>query len=101
MHKIPREWVLVLFEIFNNVMMNDHEEDLEDFRAENKENPAECMVGAYRPESTDLCTAGRGITAKIPPLFDGSTFCFKYEELIDDWLGLALQCLKQKNEVQH
>ena len=52
--------------------------------------PAESMVGAYRAESTDPCTAGSGITAKIPPLFDGSTSWFKYEELIDDWLGLTI-----------
>ena len=43
--------------------MNDCEEDLDDFPAENKEKPAESMVGAYRAESTDLCTAGSGITA--------------------------------------
>ena len=27
---------------------------------------------------------------KNPPLFDGSTFWFKYEELIDDWLDLTV-----------
>ena len=27
---------------------------------------------------------------KIPPLFDGSTSWFKYEELIDDWLDLTV-----------
>ena len=48
------------------------------------------MVGAYRAESTDPCTAGSGITAKIPPLFDGSTSWCKYEELIDDWLDLTV-----------
>ena len=56
-----------------------------------KKNPAESMVGAYRTESTDLYTAGSGITAKIPPLFDGSTSCFKDEELIDDWLDLTVR----------
>ena len=27
---------------------------------------------------------------KIPPLFDGSASWFKYEELIEDWLDLAV-----------
>ena len=54
-------------------MINDHEEDLDDFPSANKEKPAESVVGAYRAESTDLFTAGSEITAKIPPLFDGST----------------------------
>ena len=33
--------------------MNDHEEDLDDFPAENKEKPAGSTVGAHRAESTD------------------------------------------------
>ena len=69
-------------------MMNDHEEDLDDFPAENKEKPAESMVEAYRAESTDQKTAGSGITKKIPPLFDGSTSWCKYEELTDNWLDV-------------
>ena len=80
-------------------MMSDYEEDLDDFPIENKDRPAESLVGAYRAEPTDQWTARSGITTKIPPLFDGSTSWFKYEELIDDWLDF--QCLKQKNEVQH
>ena len=80
-------------------MMDDSEEDLDDFPAESTEKRAESMVGTYRADSTDLYAAGSWITAKIPPLFDGSTSWFKYEELIDDWLDL--QCLKQKNEAQH
>ena len=54
-------------------MMNDCEEDLDGFPLENKEKPSESMVGAYRAESRDLYTAGSGITAKIPPLSNGST----------------------------
>ena len=50
-------------------MMKDYEEDLDDFPEENKDRPAESLVGAYRAESTDLWTAGSGITPKIPPLF--------------------------------
>ena len=30
-----------------------------------------------------------GITAKVPPMFDGRTSWFQYEELIDDWLDLT------------
>ena len=72
-------------------MMNDCEEDLDKIPAENKEKPAESLVGAYRVGSTDLFTAGSGITGKIPPLFDGSTSWFKHEELIDDWLNLTVR----------
>ena len=80
-------------------MMNDDEEDLDNFQAENKENLAESLVGAYRAESTGQLTAGNGITTKIPPLFDGLTSWFRYKS----WstTGWILQGLKQKNEVQH
>ena len=71
-------------------MMSDYEEDLDDFPVENINRPAESMVGAFRAESTDQWTAGSGITAKIPPLFDGSSSWFEYEELIDDWLDLTV-----------
>ena len=71
-------------------MTNDHEEDLHDFPPENKEKPAESMVGTYRAVSTDLHTTRSGITAKIPPLCDGSASWFKYEEFIDDWLDLTV-----------
>ena len=50
-------------------MMSDYEEDLDDFPVENKDRPAESLVGAYRAESTDQWTAGSGITTKIPPLW--------------------------------
>ena len=59
------------------------------FPVENKEKPAESMVG-FRAESTFDFSAGSGITTKIPRLFDGSTSWFKYEELIEDWLGLTV-----------
>ena len=80
----------VLLEIFINVNVNDCEEDLDGFPAANKEKPTESMVGAFRAESTDQKTAGRGITAKIPPLFDGYAPGLKYEELVDDWLILTV-----------
>ena len=71
-------------------MMSDCEEDLGDFAVVNKDRPAEFLFGTYRAESTNQWTAGSGITTKIPPLFDGSTYWFKYEEFIDDWLDLAV-----------
>ena len=71
--------------------MSDSEEDLTDFQKFFKKTiPAESMVGAYRAESSDQWTASSGITTKIPPLFDGPTSWFKYEELMDDWLDLAV-----------
>ena len=30
-----------------------------------------------------------GVTSKIPPLFDGKSSWFHYEELIDDWIDLT------------
>ena len=87
-YKAPCEWVVPTMP-----MMSDYEEDLDDcptFSAENISRPAETLIGAYRAESTDQWTAASGITTKIPPLFDVSTSCFKYEELIDDWLGLTV-----------
>ena len=70
--------------------MSDDEEDLGDFPLQNINRQAESMVGSHRAESSDQWTAGSGITTKIPPLFDGSTSWFKYEELIDGWLDLAV-----------
>ena len=61
----------------------------------NRPNP---WFGAYSAESTDLCTSGSGVTAKIPPLFDGWTFWFTYNELIHDWLDLTV--LEAENEAQ-
>ena len=71
-------------------MMSDYEKYVGDFPSENRDKPAEPLVGTYRAESTYQWTAGSGITTKIPSLFDGSTSWFKYEELIDDWLDLTV-----------
>ena len=60
------------------------------FLQKNVNKLAEAMVGTFRAESTDEWTAATGITTKNPPLFDGSTSWFKYEELIDDWLDLTV-----------
>ena len=57
-------------------MMSDYDEDLDDLPVENTDRPAESLVGAY--------------PTKSPPLFDGSSSWFKYEELIDDWIGLTV-----------
>ena len=56
--------------------MNDCEEDLDTFPAENIEKLAESLYGTYRAKLTDQWTAGSGITTKIPPLLDGSTSWF-------------------------
>ena len=79
-----------LFKVPTILMMSDCEEDLDDFPSENRDKPAESMVGAYRVQSTDEWTAASGTSSNIPPLFDGSTSWFKYEELIDDWLDLTV-----------
>ena len=76
--------------VSTTLMMSDYEEDFDDVPTENVNIPAESMVGAFRAESTDQWTAASGITAKIPPFLGGSTSWFKYEELIGDWLDLAV-----------
>ena len=48
------------------------------------------MVGAFCAHSADEWTAASGITSKIPPLYDVATSWFKYEELTDDWIDLAV-----------
>ena len=78
-------------------MMNDYEEEFdEDFQTEN--DTSDQFGGVYGAnESTAQWTAGSGITAKIPPLYDGSTSWFKYEELIDGWMDLTgLEANKQR-----
>ena len=68
------------------ILMTDYEEASDDFPTENSNKTAEATVGSFRAQSTDEWTAASGITTKIPPLFDGLTSWFKYEELIEDWL---------------
>ena len=60
------------------------------FSKENANKEDEPLVGAYLEGSTDQWTAAGGITRKIPPLFNGTTSWFKYEEVIDDWLDLTV-----------
>ena len=55
-----------------------------------KKNQKNHWLEHYRAESTFDFSAGSGITTKCPPLSDGSTSWFKYEELIEDWLDLAV-----------
>ena len=68
-------------------LMNGYEEDLDGLPPENKEKPADSMVGAHRAESTDLFTAGSGITTKISSLMDG---CLVLVRGFDDWLDLTV-----------
>ena len=70
--------------------MSDYEEDFGDFPSKYEKESKESLAGAYRAESTFDFSAGIGITTKIQPLFDGSTSCIKYEELIEDWLDLTV-----------
>ena len=37
----------------------------------------------------DLMNETLGMTNKIPPMYDGKTSWFQYEELIDDWVDLT------------
>ena len=89
-YKVPLS--VFFFKVPTILMMSDCEEDLDEFPSENTDKPAESMVGACRAQSTDEWTAVSGITAKIPPLFDGS----KYEELVDDWLDVTVLELSKR-----
>ena len=73
----------------STILMSDYEEDFTEVQNFSKTLSAESWVGAYRAESTDHEAASSGITVKIPPLFEGPTSWFKYEELIDDRLDLT------------
>ena len=37
----------------------------------------------------ELINQSLGMTHKIPPMYDGKTSWFQYEELIDDWVDLT------------
>ena len=66
-------------------------QDLDDFLSENREKLAKSLIRASRAESTDLYTAGRGITTKIPPfLMDRRPVFIQHEELEDHWLDLTV-----------
>ena len=58
--------------------VSDYEEHSIDVQSFSNFSSAESLSGAYRAEATDQWTAFRGITVKIPPLFDGPTSWFKY-----------------------
>ena len=45
-------------------------------------------MAAYHAEA-DWNQPSFGITSKIPPLFNGTSSWFQYEELIDDWIDLT------------
>ena len=78
--------------------MSGYEEDFGDFPSECEKESKESLVGAYRAESTFDFSAGSGITTKFPPLSDGSTSWFKYEELIEDWLDLTVLELNEDQQ---
>ena len=64
-----------------------------------KQRKADSSVESYVAESIDQYTTGSRITTEIPPLFDGSTSWFKYDELVDDWLDLTVT--EAEKDVQH
>ena len=70
--------------------MSDCEEDLDDLPTEPKQSGRIYSWNISRRIQQNQWAAASGITTKIPPLFGGSTSWFKYEELIDDWLDLAV-----------
>ena len=72
-------------------MMSDYEEDLDDFPAEKKKTDRPNLWLEHIAQNQQLNGQQEVvITTKIPPLFDGSTSWFKYEELIADWLDLTV-----------
>ena len=69
--------------------MSDFEEDSNDVQSFSNLSSANSLGGAYRAEATDQWSTVGGVTVKIPPLLDGPTSWFKYEEPIDDWMNLT------------
>ena len=69
--------------------MSDFEEDSNDVQSFSTLSSANSLGGAYRAEATDQWSTVGGATVKIPPLLDGPTSWFKYEEPIDDWMNLT------------
>ena len=51
------------------------------------EDPVYTVSGSR--QSSDFNQHSNGVTTKVPPLFDGRTSWFSYEELIDDWVDLT------------
>ena len=47
------------------------------------------MALRYHRPDEDWLQTSLGTTSKIPPMYDGRTSWFKYEELIDDWIDLT------------
>ena len=70
--------------------MSEDEEVLDDFPVRDPTSSAEYVVGARRAEHTKDWSLKSGITPKNPPSCDGTTSCFMYEELIEDWLDLTV-----------
>ena len=77
--------------------MREDEDVLDDFPVRDPISPAWYMVGAYRAEHTKDWSAINEITPKFPPSYNGTTSSFKYEELIEVWLGVTvLDASKQR-----
>ena len=68
---------------------------LDDFTVENKDRPAESLVGSYHVESTDQRTTRSGITTKIPPFLMEQRPGFGTRSR--SMTGWILQFLKQKS----
>ena len=69
--------------------MSDFEENSIDVQSFSNLSSANSLGGAYRAEATYPSSTVSGVIVKIPPVFDGSSSWFKYEELIDDWINLT------------
>ena len=71
----------------STILMTDNEEALDDFPQKIRIKQPKLWLEHF---ARDQWTAACGITTKIPPICDGLTSCFKYEELLDDWLDLTV-----------
>ena len=90
MFKAPCKWVF--FKVPTILMMGGCEEDLDDFPTFSTENISRPAVYGWSisrriNRSMDSC---KWNYYENSTTFHGSTSWFKYEELIDDWLGLAV-----------
>ena len=63
----------------------------EEYAREDEEYDYVSQGQAYVLQHQDPVTAlvTQGITTKVPPMFDGRTSWFSYEEQVDDWIDLT------------
>ncbi len=69
--------------------MNHYAEDADEDREDVNDVYPVLAADQYEQNIGDWNIVCSGMTPKIPPMYDGRTSWFQYEELIDDWLDMT------------